>query len=338
MVKYILKRIGYMVIVIIIVSLLMFFIYNLIPNDPARAELEPIKHELVQKGTYEQRYQELRKSMGLDDPLIVRYGRWIGIVPSNGEFKGILQGYMGYSTMYKKDVTDILVEPMKNTILINIFSVFFALAITIPLGIQCAVKKGTKFDGAVQVGTILGYSIPVFIIAIVFIWVFAVLLKIFPVSGMQTPGANYTGIRWFLDRMYYMLLPLIVMTFSSLGGMTRYVRASMIDALSMDYIRTARAKGLREKVVIYSHAWRNALIPIITIVIGWFLSVFSGSIIIETTFGLNGIGKLYVSSLTNRDFEVVLALQMFYVFIALIGNLIIDLAYGLADPRIRVTN
>ena len=153
---------------------------------------------------------------------------------------------------------------------------------------------------------------------------------------MGTPGGQYTGMKWFLDRAYYLILPLAVMTFCSLGGMTRYVRASMIDALSMDCIRTARAKGLREKVVVYSHAWRNALIPIITLVIGWFLGIFSGSIVIENMFGLNGMGRVYITCLNNKDFEVVLLLQMFYVAIGLIGNLVIDIAYGLADPRIRV--
>ncbi len=118
--------------------------------------------------------------------------------------------------------------------------------------------------------------------------------------------------------------------------MTRYVRSAMIDALSMDYIRTARAKGLREKVVIYSHAWRNALLPIITSIIGWFISIFSGSVIIENTFSLNGMGKLYWTGLNNLDFELVLAIQMFYTVVSLIGSLLMDISYGLVDPRVRV--
>ena len=118
--------------------------------------------------------------------------------------------------------------------------------------------------------------------------------------------------------------------------MTRYVRASMIEALNMDCIRTARAKGLREKVVIYTHAWRNALIPIVTLVIGWFLGIFSGSLMIENIFALNGVGKMYYTALTTNDNEVVLALQMFYVLLGLLGNLIIDITYGFVDPRIRV--
>ena len=118
--------------------------------------------------------------------------------------------------------------------------------------------------------------------------------------------------------------------------MTRYVRASMSEALSLDCIRTARAKGLVEKTVIYSHAFRNALIPIITLVIGWFIGIFSGSIVIENIFGLNGVGRIYILSLNSKDFEVVLLLQMFYVILGLLGNLIVDIAYGLADPRVRV--
>ena len=117
---------------------------------------------------------------------------------------------------------------------------------------------------------------------------------------------------------------------------TRYVRAAMIEALSMDYIRTARAKGLREKVVIYSHAWRNALLPVITVLIGWFISIFSGSLIIEQMFALNGMGQLYYQGLMNNDFELALAIQMFYVLIALVGQLITDLSYGIVDPRVRV--
>ena len=225
---------------------------------------------------------------------------------------------------------------MSNTILLNVLSTILALGITIPLGIFCAVHKNGKMDNAVQVITIVGYSIPIYIVALVFVWLFAVTLGWFPVFGMQTPGNTFTGMRQFLDKIYYMALPVIVMTFASLGGMTRYVRAAMIEALSMDYIRTARSKGLKEKVVIYSHAWRNALLPVVTVIIGWFLSIFSGSLVIENTFSLNGMGQLYYQGLMNNDFELVLAIQMFYITISLLGQLIMDLSYGIVDPRVRV--
>ena len=205
------------------------------------------------------------------------------------------------------------------------------------LRIHRAVKRGSRLDQGMQVMTIVGYSLPTFIIAIVFIWLFAIILGWFPVSGMQTAGSlNWSAWDKFWDKMYHFSLPLIVMTFTSLGGMTRYVRASMIEALSMDCIRTARAKGLKEKVVIYSHAWRNALLPITTLVIGWFLSIFSGSFMIENIFALNGIGKTYIDALNGNDNEVILALQMFYICISLFGNLLVDVVYGFVDPRVRV--
>lgn len=338
--KYILKRLGYMLVVMLILSLLMYLVYAMIPFDRGRAEAEKQKDaykHMADGGTkFEQLIEQKRHELGTDQNVFVRYLGWIGIAPINGHYNGILQGNFGYSYQYSRDAKDVIIEPMKNTIFINIFATILALGITIPLGIFCAVHRGSKRDTAIQIATIVGYSIPTFIIGIVFIWIFATILGWFPVSGMGTPGANYTGARAFFDKLYYMSLPLIAMTFASLGGMTRYVRASMTEALSLDCIRTARAKGLREKTVVYSHAWRNALIPIITLVIGWFLGIFSGSIMIENIFGLNGVGKLYIQSLNDKDFEVVLLLQMFYVFIGLIGNLIIDIAYGIADPRVRV--
>jgi len=336
--KYILKRCGYIIVVFLIVSFLMYSLYNLIPNDPARAELEPLRQTLKPQ-EYEQRYMELRAQMGLDDPLVVRYLRWFGLWPdTDGKtFNGVLQGNFGYSNLYKRDVIEVIPDPMSNTIFINIFSTIAALGITIPLGIYCAVHKGKKFDQATQVVTMLGYSIPVYITALVFMFFLAVYWRIFPVMGIKTAGIEYAN-NWeaFTDKLYHITLPVIVMTFGSLGGMTRYVRSAMIDALSMDYIRTARAKGLREKVVIYSHAWRNALLPVITSILGWFLSIFSGSVVIENTFGLSGMGRLYWQGLNNNDFELVLAIQMFYSIVSLTGSLLIDISYGLVDPRVRV--
>ena len=188
--KYIAKRIGYMALVFLIVSFLMYSLYNLIPTDPARAELEAQKQSL-KPAEYEQLYQELRAKMGLDDPLVIRYMRWMGLWPDVGDnngFNGLLQGNFGYSQFYKKDVTEVIVDPMKNTIFINIFSTILALAITIPLGIFCAVHKGKKVDNTVQVVTMLGYSLPIYIIALIFMFFFCVLWRIFPISGTKTAG------------------------------------------------------------------------------------------------------------------------------------------------------
>jgi peptide/nickel transport system permease protein len=347
--KYILKRLGYMLAVLIVLSFILFLIYNLVPNNraytDAKSELATQKTRLrnateaEKDAIFEDLYVEYQRRYGTDtNNMVVRYLRWIGLMPNYyGEYSGLLQGDFGYSYELKDDVINVVQDPMKNTVFINIFATILALGITIPLGIVCAVKKGSKGDQAMQIITIIGYSLPTFVTAIVFVWIFCSILGWFPPSGMKTPGSNYTGWKWFTDRMYYMALPLITMTFCSLGSMTRYVRASMIDALSLDCIRTARAKGVTEKAVIYSHAWRNALIPIVTLVVGWFLGIFGGSLIFENIFGINGMGKLMITSLRTQDFDVVVLLQLFYVAISLIGNLIIDIVYGLVDPRVRVS-
>lgn len=335
--KYIVKRIIYIVVVFFILSFLIFMVYNLLPVDKA-AEAARAEITANRNLNYDERYEYWQHRYGTNGTKFERYLRWLGVYPySDGSYNGLFQGNLGNSTKFGQPVVEVLIEPMKNTVFINIFATILALGITIPLGIFCAVKRGSKRDVAVQVGTIVGHSLPVFIIAIVFIWLFAVTLGWFPVSGMQTAGSlNWSPWAKFWDKMYHLALPLIVMTFASLGGMTRYVRAAMIEALSMDCVRTARAKGVREKVVIYSHAWRNALLPVITLIIGWFLAIFSGSLMIENIFGLNGIGKIYYDALNGSDNEVILALQMFYIIISLVGNLIIDLIYGLVDPRVRV--
>ena len=240
------------------------------------------------------------------------------------------------SSVHKKDVSKIIVTPLKNTIFINLFAVAAALIITLPLGIYCAVKRNSTFDKVVQVLTIVGYSIPAFIFGLLFIYLFAVKLGWFPVSGMSTP--TFSGSSWAVlkDKMWHLSLPVMVMTIAALGGLTRYVRAAMSDVLSMDYIKTARSKGLKERVVILSHAWRNALLTVITLLVDWFASVFFGSLIIESMFNLNGLGKYLIDSLNNQDYNVVMAIQLLYIIVALSSNLITDISYGLVDPRVRV--
>ena len=217
-------------------------------------------------------------------------------VGDNSDFNGLLQGNFGYSQFYKQDVIKVISVPMQNTIFINIFSTILALGITIPLGIFCAVHKGKKVDNTVQVVTMLGYSLPIYIIALIFMFFFCVLWRIFPISGTKTAGAIYAT-KWdeFVDMLYHIALPTIVMTFASLGGMTRYVRAAMIEALSMDYIRTARAKGLREMAIVRKHALKNALIPVITMIGGQVSMVIGGNVIIESIFNIPGLGSLTVS-------------------------------------------
>lgn len=326
MLKYVLKRLAYIVVVFLVASVLLFALYKSVPGDPARMMLEGNKASM-KPDEYEAHYRDAVQKLGLDKPVIVQYFTWLF---------NTLRLDFGYSLTYKMPVKQMIGVPMKNTIMLNLWALIPVFAITLPLGIATAVRRGTRFDRSVQVITIIGYSLPFFVIALLFIFLFAVKLPIFPISGVQTPALKGTALRMFLDKLYHMALPLIVMVFTSLGGLTRYVRATMIEALRMDYIRTARAKGLSEKVVIYSHAFRNALIPFITIMTGWFISIFSGSVVIERTFLWNGMGKVIIDALNQQDFAVSLAMVMFYLVLSLIGNLVMDLSYGLADPRVRL--
>ena len=196
-----------MLLVMIILSLLMYVIFSLIPFDRARvladAQKNNFKNDPDGPAKLEALYQSYRVQLGLDKNVLERYLMWLGLMPLNGKFNGILQGNLGTSyTTIQQPVIDAVKEPMQNTIFMNIFATILALGITIPLGIFCAVKKGSKRDTAIQVGTIIGYSMPTFITAILFIFLFAVAIPIFPVSGMQTSGADYTGFRAFADKLY----------------------------------------------------------------------------------------------------------------------------------------
>lgn len=326
MAKYIVKRLIYIVLVFLVLSVIIFFLYNSVPGDPAMAQVYPLKQKLSPEA-FNQIYLNTREQMGLNDPLFERYLKWFGrLVTLN----------LGQSSLYNKPVMDVIAIPMRNTIFMNLFVVFFGLLITIPLGIAMAVKKNTIFDRAIQVFTLVGVSIPTFVIALVLIYLLAVRLGWFPVSGWKTPGLNLTGWAETKDILWHIFLPVTILVLSSMASTTRYIRSAMVSSLSMDYIKTARAKGLSEKSVIFSHAWRNALLPVITLLIGWVLSIFYGSIVVETMFGLNAMGNTFITALNNQDWNVGLGIQMFYVILALSSNLLIDLSYGLVDPRVRI--
>lgn len=326
--RYLLKRLVYIVFVFFIISILMFAIYKAMPGDPVEIMLGDSK-TTMKPDAYQALYDKTVISLGLDKPLPVQYVVWMG---------NMLTGNFGYSTQYKQAVINIIGAPMTNTVLLNVLTMIVVFAIAIPLGIVTAVRKNGIFDKSVQVLTIVGYSLPQFIVALLAIFLLAVKFPIFPISGVQSAGLNATGLEWFLDRAWHMVLPVLVMAVSGIGGITRYVRAAMIDVLRMDYIKTARAKGLREKVVVYIHAFRNALIPIVTITTWWVIGLFGGSIVIESVFLWPGLGKMLIDGLLQRDFAVVLTMQMFYVVLSLAGNVIMDIAYTIVDPRVRLEN
>ena len=326
--RYLLKRFIYIVFVFFIISILMFAIYKSMPGNPVDIMLGDSKTSM-KPDAYQALYDKTVQSLGLDKPLPVQYLAWMG---------NMLTGEFGYSTQYKQEVINIIGAPMANTVILNLLTMFVVFIIAIPLGIATAVRKNGVFDKSIQVLTIVGYSIPTFIVALLAIFLLAVKIPIFPISGVQSAGSTATGMAYVLDRLHHMVLPVLVMSVSGIGGITRYVRAAMIDVLRMDYIKTARAKGLREKTVIYIHAFRNALIPVVTITTWWIIGLFGGSIVIESVFLWPGLGKMLIDGLLQRDFAVVLTMQMFYVVLSLAGNVIMDIAYTLVDPRVRLEN
>lgn len=324
--RYLLKRFVYIVFVFFIISILMFAIYKSMPGNPVDIMLGDSK-TTMKPDAYQALYDKTVRDLGLDKPLPVQYVAWMG---------NMLTGEFGYSTQYKQEVINIISGPMINTVLLNILTMIVVFIIAIPLGIVTAVRKNGAFDKTVQVVTIVGYSIPTFIVALLAIFLLAVKFPIFPISGVKSAGLNATGLENVLDRLWHMALPVLVMSVSGIGGITRYVRAAMIDVLRMDYIKTARAKGLREKTVVYIHAFRNALIPVVTITTWWVVGLFGGSIVIESVFLWPGLGKMLIDGLLQRDFAVVLTMQMFYVVLSLTGNVIMDIAYTIVDPRVRL--
>ena len=326
--RYLLKRLIYIIFVFFIISILMFFIYKLMPGDPVTMMLGDARNNM-QPEAYQALYDRTAESLGLNRSLPEQYIRWIG---------NMLTGNFGYSTQYKQQVAQVIATPMMNTVMLNLLSMLLVFIVAIPLGIVTAVRKNGIFDKMIQVVTIIGYSLPSFIIALLAIFAFAVKIPIFPISGVRSAGFSGNAFQMALDTLWHMALPVIVMSISGIGGITRYVRAAMIDVLRMDYIKTARAKGLREKVVIYVHAFRNALIPVVTIATAWVVSLFGGSIVIESVFLWPGLGKMLIDGLLQRDFSIVLTMQMFYVVLSLAGNVIMDIAYTLVDPRVRLEN
>ncbi len=326
--RYLVKRFVYIVFVFFIISILMFFIYKSMPGDPVTMMLGESRNSMKPEA-YQALYDRTRQELGLDKPLVIQYLIWIG---------NMLTGDFGYSTQYKRQVVDVIGTPMVNTLILNALSMVVTFVVAIPLGIATAVRKNSVFDKFVQVITIVGYSLPSFIIALLFIFMFSVKIPVFPISGVRSAGFSGNGFELVLDTLWHMALPVIVMSISGIGSITRYVRAEMIDVLRMDYIKTARAKGLREKTVIYVHAFRNALIPIVTIATAWVVSLFGGSIVIENVFLWPGLGQMLINGLLQRDFSVVLTMQMFYVVLSLTGNVLMDIAYTIVDPRVRLEN
>jgi peptide/nickel transport system permease protein len=293
------------------------------PGDQVAMMLPPnLRPEI-----YDVTYDAMFRRLGLDRPLYEQYFRWL---------REIFQGNWGFSSMFQgRPVLDVIAEPLRNTIILNIFVNIFYLLIALPVGIRMAVKRGSIFDNSWQVFSLATFSMPSFFIGLSLIFIFGINLGWLPLGGMPN-AAMLEGLDYYIAWARHLVLPVTTLVLISLAGAIRYIRNAMIDALSQDYIKTARSKGLSEKVVIYSHAFRNALIPISTIVVGAVFALFGGAVVTESVFSYHGIGRLMVSAVTGRDRMLVVSLNMFYSMINVTAVLVADIVYGLIDPRIKL--
>lgn len=318
MVKYIVKRIVNLIPVLLIISLLLFALNDSMPGDPI---LQLIPKNLQSETQKQALIESLSEKYNLNGTFSERYFGWLKRV--------VVDGNLGESIVHGAPVTHVLKDPLRNTFILNIGSTIISLVLSIIIGIKSAVRKGSFYDKFWQVFSLAGISFPTFFVGMVLIFTFAIRLKWFP-PGMM-PMQDTLGL-W----IKHLVLPTVTLVIGGLATTTRFVRNAMVDALSQDYIRTARAKGVSEKSVIYSHAFKNALIPVVTVVVWAVVGMFSGAVVTESLFAYGGVGKYFLDSILAQDYPVIMGLNMFYAILAVAGNLIMDILYSVVDPRVRL--
>ena len=313
--RYIAARVLQGLLILAVMSFVIFALIALMPGDPIEIMIAS-NPELTAADAV-----RLRTLHGLDLPLMERYGNWIAAV-SHGDF--------GYSRNFSRPVFEILLPRLGNTVILLGVSSIIAIAIAIPLGITAAVRPHSWADNTINLFCFAGVSVPPFWFAILLILLFAVFLGVLPAGGVEPIDGG--GV---LGRVRHLILPVIALSTASLAGFTRFMRASMTQELRQDYIRTAWAKGLSQRHVVYFHAARNALLPLVTIIALDFGSLFSGALVTETVFAYLGMGKLIVDAILGNDFNLALVALLLATAVVLIGNFLADVSYAFLDPRIN---
>lgn len=270
---------------------------------------------------------ELEEKLGLDIPWYERFVNYI---------KEASQGNLGYSSTHKKPVTEVIGNYAGPTLLLALVSLTISIFIGIPAGIISAVKQHTVIDNILTVMSFIGISIPSFFFGLLLLKAFAVDIQLFPLFGLKDPLLMSDNIFVKIkDIAWHLVLPSIVLGLNSTASFMRYTRSSMLEVIKQDYIRTARAKGLKEKTIIYRHAFRNGIIPLITLLGFWIPLLLSGAIVTESIFALPGLGKISVEAAMSRNYPLILGINSILAILTLIGSLVADILYALADPRIR---
>ncbi|MFD2703633.1 ABC transporter permease [Paenibacillus shunpengii] len=318
--QYIIRRLLQMIPTMIGITIILFAITALVPGDFITSQQNPQMTE--------ERAAQLRAIYGLDKPIVERYFTWVG---------NMLTGNMGESLQHKRAVTDVIGDYVWNSFVIAFFSMIFSWIIAVFTGVFSAKFQYSFFDKIVTLFVFLCMSLPSFFIGLVLIKFLSVDLGWFPVGGMSSAGAsNMSTWDYLVDVIHHSFLPVLVLTMLSTGSLTRYFRTSMLEVIRQDYVRTARAKGLKERTVIFKHALRNALLPAITIMGFELPGLFGGAIILESVFVWPGVGQVYMESINMRDYPFMLGFTVFISALTLIGTLLSDVLYGTADPRIRL--
>ena len=312
MIRYIIQRLIGMIVVMFLVVTIVFIIVRVTPGDPAAVMLGPDATPAD--------IAALRAQLGLDQPLVLQYVYYLG---------NLLKGDLGQSIFLNQPVLSALGDRAEPTFFLTLFSIIIACAVALPVGIYAAYRRGSLVDQAATTLAMFAASIPSFWLGLLLIQFFAVRQGWFPVSGYGGPDAS------FLDRIWHLSLPALAFGLVSSALILRFTRASMLDVLGDDYVRTARAKGLDERRVVLKHALKNALIPILT-VIGLTMAVLiSGAVVTETVFGLPGVGNLVVSAVLRRDYPVIQGALLVIAALYVLINFAIDMLYLLVDPRVR---
>ncbi len=311
-----------MVPLLIGITIISFAIIHLSPGGPVE-----LATSMDQRVTAQAR-QKLMHIYGLDKPLHIQYADWL---------LRLVRFDFGNSFLDGRKVLDKIVERLPITLLINILSLFLILIIAIPIGITSAIKANSFYDKFMTVFVFMGFAMPSFWLALLLMSFFGIQLHILPILGIKSLFFDELSLAGkILDVARHLILPVFVSCFVSLAAMSRYIKTNMMDVLHKDYIRTARAKGLSETKVIYKHALKNALLPVVTILGLSIPGLIGGSIITETVFSIPGMGRLAFEAVMARDYPVIMAELIISALLTLIGNLIADIAYSWADPRVRI--
>ncbi|MEE2952714.1 MAG: ABC transporter permease [Pseudomonadota bacterium] len=312
MLAYIIRRILASIPVMVVVALFVFLLLRLTPGDPAAI----IAGDMATPAQLEQ----IRQNLGLNEPLVTQFITWSG---------QLLSGDFGRSLISKTPVLTLIHQRLEPTLSLAIVTMLFTLLLSIPMGVVAAWRHGTLTDSAIMAISVLGFSIPVFVTGYILIQIFAIDMRIFPIQGFRS---IFDGFWPFFERI---VLPALTLATIYIALIARMTRAAMLDVLGEDYIRTARAKGLSERIVLFRHALRNAAVPILTVVGTGFALMISGVVVTESVFNLPGLGRLTVDAILARDYPVIQALILLTSGIYVVINLLIDISYAFMDPRIR---